>query len=383
MSSAYRFLMYYPYEYKALEGYLTEMMKKGYKLEILRGPLRYMMVFERCEPEKLYYYVDYHDSKLFSTKSQSSYREFIEEYGYTFESEYGPIQVYSSKQVMEIPIREENGESLKEMRRIMWYDLIGNLILALLYSVLVFLQIRSLSYDFFSDLSYVPYIYIALALVFLYMVLSKVWWLLHPKMSDNLKKVKVRTFVSLFSIYLAIVFMLSLLHPLIGFGLSVLVMGVVGVNVIWDVWRQRLEPLSAKLKRLLIPLLVLLLSMIPVFSREIESVTKKDVVLDGYTYEPSWHKESMFSSYAVYEEESDRRLTIVVMKNSPIRDFLVDMSLANREIETTDTFKDMKRYTIPYEVYFVVDGKILIVHKEFVNEEFREEAYRLLKEYKE
>ena len=123
-----------PYQYLALQKYLNQMEKKGWKLVSVFGSSSCRLTFEKNEDtDTEYYIVDY--TKDYSaltpeteTEKAKRYRGFIEEFGYEYVGSNGALQIYrtNSDQVV---LRENNEEDMKILQKSVWKSFGFNLLL--------------------------------------------------------------------------------------------------------------------------------------------------------------------------------------------------------------------------------------------------------------
>lgn len=114
----YRWLFVEPYQYIAMQNYLNQMAKKGWKLVSVFGNASCWLTFENNEDNDTdCYIVDY--TKDFSTLAPETetekakrYRGFIEEFGYEYVGSNGALQIYRCHQENTI-LRENNDEDIK------------------------------------------------------------------------------------------------------------------------------------------------------------------------------------------------------------------------------------------------------------------------------
>ena len=120
MKTKRKMLMFHIYEYKVLEDYLHEMAKKGWVLDHFGEILKSTMIFRPCTPKDQSFYVDFYDaSSMMSTdedKDLKAYRSLVEEYGYHYLAGNAELQVYEKSRNVRFPIREDNGETQKQMK---------------------------------------------------------------------------------------------------------------------------------------------------------------------------------------------------------------------------------------------------------------------------
>lgn len=196
-------MSFYAFENKVLEQYLRKMANKGWKLVKLQGLLKNMMIFEKCEPQNIYYYVDVgtNYSIMFpnsTNPSQAQYRAFLEEYGYDFVSSNGPIEVYSSKEESKLPIHEEDETRNEELRKIAKRELLVNIFLPLLYIFIGRQMFTGAVNFYFANIDIVlGFFYVFVACIWLSMLYPYVRWLVHKKKVYKLRNIILRTYLQI------------------------------------------------------------------------------------------------------------------------------------------------------------------------------------------
>lgn len=157
MNTKYKMMSIYPFEYKQLEEYLNDMIKKGWRLTRINHPLNHSLTFQRCEPGSCYLYTDMNPSyspmfPMDETPEEIAYRQFLEDYGLQFVSSNGPIQVFMSEQKITFPIREENEETTRILRQTARKTFITQ-VLCTLFVPLIYCNIiwNTLQYAMFTE----------------------------------------------------------------------------------------------------------------------------------------------------------------------------------------------------------------------------------------
>ena len=99
MKTKYQLLNIHMFERKALETYLHEMAKQGWRIDKLRY---FYMRFRKCEPCTLYYQVGFDDSTgifylTYDEGKDSNLTAFMESFGYTYISSVGIMRLFESE----------------------------------------------------------------------------------------------------------------------------------------------------------------------------------------------------------------------------------------------------------------------------------------------
>ncbi|MEG0528352.1 MAG: DUF2812 domain-containing protein, partial [Longicatena sp.] len=123
MKTKRKTLNFFLYEHQALQEYLENMAEEGWMIERISGGLMKILTFVSCTPKKYYFHLDFISNYSFwfpqvENKEVFKYRALVEEYGYTFILNQGPLQLFMSEEKMDIPIREQSEETKKELRKI-------------------------------------------------------------------------------------------------------------------------------------------------------------------------------------------------------------------------------------------------------------------------
>lgn len=387
MKNTYRFLIYYAYEYKLLERYLQEMANKGYRLVSLQGAIRYMLTFERCEPQDLYYYVDFHSNysvidPRIPTPSQVEYRELIEEYGYEFVDSLGALQVFVSKEPINIPIREENEETKAEMKRIVYKELITKLLITVLYFLMVILQQRSLAYDYYAQPILIFNIWLIIALFWMTQEVSYLYWLIRQKSPKSLRYLRIRSAITITLLLSVTSELFYEIHPLLGRGAA----GILLVLAAYSCLRDWLYIRKRKQDRgfaHLLPLVAILIALVVVvfpYGGDL-SHHAQNLTLRGYPYKESYHRESLLSSHTVYDEYTSNHLEVVMLKNNVLNDLMKKNILKAHQFHEIDSFKNMIIYRSAYETCFEMEERFIIVNSDIVDELFTKEVYSFLQSH--
>lgn len=87
MKTKVKNIYFCPFEYNALEEYLRSMAAKGWMIKKIKY-LRHVLVFNRCMPQDVHFYVDvsvdFSILKEVDMPKRLEFRSFLEEYGYRF-----------------------------------------------------------------------------------------------------------------------------------------------------------------------------------------------------------------------------------------------------------------------------------------------------------
>ena len=387
MKNTYRFLIYYAYEYKLLERYLQEMANKGYRLVSLQGVMKYMMTFERCEPQDLYYYVDCHSNysvidPRIPTPSQVEYRELIEEYGYEYVDSLGALQVFVSKEPISIPIREENEETKAEMKRIVYKELAAKLLITVLYFVMVILQQRSLAYDYYAQPILIFNIWLIIALFWMTQEVSYLYWLIRQKSPKSLRYLRTRSAITITLLLSVTSGLFYEIHPLLGRGVAGILLVLAAYSYLHDWLHMRKNKQDRGFAHLLPLVATLIALVVVVFPYGGDSPHHaQNLTLRGYPYKKSYHRESLLSSHTVYDEYTSNHLEVVVLKNNILNDLMKKNILKAHQFHEIDSFKNMIIYRSAYETCFEMEERFIIVNSDIVDELFTKEVYSFLQSH--
>lgn len=393
MKNTYRFLIYYAYEYKLLERYLQDMANKGYRLISLQGAIRYMLTFERCEPQDLYYYVDFHSNysvidPRIPTPSQVEYRELIEEYGYEYVDSLGALQVFVSKEPINIPIREENEETKAEMKRIVYKELITKLLCTVLYFVMVLLQLRSLAYDYYAHSALIFSTWLVMALFWMTQEVSYLYWLIRQKSPKSLRYLRIRSAITIILLLSISSAMLCAIHPLIGRGFAAILLILAGKSCLRDWLYIRMRKQDRRFSHLLPLVAILIALVVVVFPYGGDTPHHaKDLSVHGYHYEETFYEESLLSSHTMYvkeslNEESLYDFDVVELKNTFLNHLLKGSILRVHKFQETGSYRNMTIYRSDYQTCFQMGERFIIVDSDDIGESFTEEAYTFIQTYK-
>ncbi|MGX8851320.1 DUF2812 domain-containing protein [Amedibacillus sp. YH-ame10] len=219
MKTKRKTLNFFLYEHQALQEYLENMAEEGWMIERISGGLMKILTFVSCTPKKYYFHLDFISNYSFwfpqvENKEVFKYRALVEEYGYTFILNQGPLQLFMSEEKMDIPIREQSAETKKELRKISIKEVGMWMIFGILW---IFMGISSFLNGKYQD----AYVWAdnatlvldvsrcVLGLLYISFSFPVFAWIIHEKKRYSLWRIQLRTYLQYVSVLCIIVLMLG------------------------------------------------------------------------------------------------------------------------------------------------------------------------------
>lgn len=368
MKRKYKFMAFYAFEYKVLEDYLRSMAQKGWKLVKLQGFLKNLMVFEKCEPQSIYYHVDYGAKYSImypndATPSQIQYREFLEDYGYEFVSSNGPIDVYASREETILPIRDDDSVGHQEIKKIAKREFLLNFCLPLMYVFLAYQSFSGGEYSYYANTNLLSGIFdLIVAGIWLSTLFPYIHWLIHKKKEYKLRSVVIRTKLQIITILILIICLLTSFETRVGvFALITMIFSFLLVS-----FYKMFDSSEIPLKRKRIISVLSCIVLVYVFFMIMTNVLLSDMIRNngvseneqkgivltsiGMKKASAFEEESFVSKYiSSYEEDGDKSFDYVVLKNTPFQKYLFSKIVRGMEYEKIDNKKGFTIYKSGYE----------------------------------
>lgn len=246
MKKKIKYMSFYAFEYKALEEYLRSMARQGWKIVELQSVFKNIMLFEKCTPQDIYYHIDYSAKygaiePQIASQDQKEYRDFLKDYGYEIISSYGPLEVYSSMSEKLLPLREENEQSEKDMRKIALKECLLHLPYAMSLCVLIILS--NLTNSIFANVwLFINYCYALMIMSMILSVFPYLHYLLHKKEKYDLKTVMTRIRIHQIILFTTLVVPMLFINEVLGWiGIAFEIMFILRKLYTWKQERKSLK----------------------------------------------------------------------------------------------------------------------------------------------
>lgn len=252
-----RFWGFYSLDYKAMEKYIEYMAEEGWIIEKVS---RFIATFRKVEPQKIKCYIDiFPKSKNTTTESLNEYRDFCEDSGWTYATEYDCFQFYyapNRKDPTPIQTDKEIEQKIVEST-VLKREISGSLTFFTFVGMYSFIGMYDFNYKMlynFTSTTLLLVLPIIIAIMFIQSIyLIKIRTNLKNGIStpnSNLKHAKVRRFwFSLIPIMLAIFTLVSMIFDAVGSTIYVFVLVPVIVGGLFGlVYNKWISKSSRKIK---------------------------------------------------------------------------------------------------------------------------------------